>query len=161
MHLVTGWHLLCRKEITISLFSKKVNSLMLTHLFRKYVYRFSYKACLVCLCKAGIRQVFWIFGDLLLTKNFEQSSCIKFCVKNLIKCSKTLERYKQQVGQQLPGACRQRYVTTISIPSHAQHWTVFAADLGSAIPLPRLDYLLYIVCIVYYFLYVPKWPLIF
>ena len=51
---------------------------MLVHMSRMYVYSFS---------------------SFLLSKKMDQRICIKFCVKNGIKCSKTLEMLKVAYGE--------------------------------------------------------------
>jgi len=35
--------------------------------------------------------VFGVFGDFLLSTKMDQTSCVKCCVKNVIKCSETFE----------------------------------------------------------------------
>lgn len=43
--------------------------------------------------------MFCVLGDFLLSKNMDQRICIKFCVKNKIKCSETLEMLTVAYGE--------------------------------------------------------------
>jgi len=40
-----------------------------------------------------------VLSDFLLSKNMDQRICIKFCVKNKIKCSETLEMLTVAYGE--------------------------------------------------------------
>ena len=74
---------------------------MSAHLSRMYVNSFSNIAFFVCLfvCERHKGQkCFACVGDFLLSKKMDQRICIKFFVKNGIKCSKTLEMLKVAYG---------------------------------------------------------------
>ena len=57
-----------------------------------------YSVFFVCERHKGLK-CFGCVGDFLLSKNMDQRICIKFCVKNGIKYSKTLEMLKVAYGE--------------------------------------------------------------
>ena len=67
---------------------------MLAYFSRMYVYSFSNIAFLFVYERHKGQKCFARAGDFLLLKKMDQRICIKFRVKNRIKCSKTLEMLK-------------------------------------------------------------------
>ena len=59
-----------------------------------YVHSFSNIAFIVCLQEAKRLEVFCVCWRFSAIEKMDQRICIKFCVKNGIKCSKTSEMLK-------------------------------------------------------------------
>ncbi|UYV80238.1 hypothetical protein LAZ67_18002125 [Cordylochernes scorpioides] len=49
--------------------------------------------------KSAYKEVFWIVFDFYLLKKMDQSTCIKFCVKNEIKCTNAFQMLTEAYGE--------------------------------------------------------------